>query len=173
MKYCMECGAKLLEKECINFGISEGMIPYCPHCGEFRFPVYNMAVSMVIFNLDYSKSLLIQQYGKKNNILTAGYVNKTENLEQALVREIHEEINIDIFDYKFNASEYFEKSNTLICNFIVRAKNEKFTLSDEVDFAEWYSIKEAKRVILKDSLAERFFDKAVAKVTSKDFLLSA
>ena len=115
MKYCMECGAELLEKECINFGISEGMIPYCPNCGEFRFPVYNMAVSMVIFNLDYSKSLLIQQYGRKNNILTAGYVNKTENLEQALVREIHEEINIDILDYKFNASEYFEKSNTNFC----------------------------------------------------------
>ena len=128
---------------------------------------------MVIFNADYSKSLLIQQYGKKRNILVAGYVNKTESLEQALVREISEEINLDILDYKFNASEYFEKSNTLICNFIVRAKNEKFTLSQEVDYAEWYSIKNAKEVILKDSLAERFFDKALAKVCKKDYLLSA
>lgn len=65
MKYCIECGAKLTEKECINFGLSEGMIPYCPICNEFRFPVYNTAVSMVIFNADYSKSLLIQQYGKR------------------------------------------------------------------------------------------------------------
>lgn len=173
MKYCIECGAKLTEKECINFGLSEGMIPYCPICNEFRFPVYNTAVSMVIFNADYSKSLLIQQYGKKRNILVAGYVNKTESLEQALVREISEEINLDILDYKFNASEYFEKSNTLICNFIVRAKNEKFTLSQEVDYAEWYSIKNAKEVILKDSLAERFFYKALAKVCKKDYLLSA
>lgn len=173
MKYCIECGAKLAEKECINFGLSEGMIPYCPICNEFRFPVYNTAVSMVIFNADYSKSLLIQQYGKKRNILVAGYVNKTESLELALVREISEEINLDILDYKFNASEYFEKSNTLICNFIVRAKNEKFTLSQEVDYAEWYSIKNAKEVILKDSLAERFFDKALAKVCKKDYLLSA
>ena len=150
MKYCIECGAKLIEKECINFGQSEG-----------------------IFNCDYSKSLLIQQYGRKKNILVAGYVNKCESLEQALVREIREEINLDILDYKFNASEYFEKSNTLICNFIVRSKSENFALSQEVDYAEWYSLKEAKRVILKDSLAEKFFDKAVEKVIAKNYLLSA
>ena len=173
MKYCIECGAKLIEKECINFGQSEGIVPYCPSCGEFRFPVYNTAVSMVIFNCDYSKSLLIQQYGRKKNILVAGYVNKCESLEQALVREIREEINLDILDYKFNASEYFEKSNTLICNFIVRSKNENFALSQEVDYAEWYSLKEAKRVILKDSLAEKFFDKAVEKGIAKNYLLSA
>ena len=47
MKYCIECGAKLTEKECINFGLSEGMIPYCPICNEFRFPVYNTAVSKI------------------------------------------------------------------------------------------------------------------------------
>ena len=76
MKYCNECGAELIEKECINFGISDGFIPYCPVCNEFRFPKYNVAVSAVIFNPDYSKILLIHQYGRPRNILVAGYVNK-------------------------------------------------------------------------------------------------
>lgn len=163
MKYCIECGTKLIKKECINFGLSEGLIPYCPKCCDFRFPRFNTAVSAVIFNRDYNKILLIQQYNRPKNILVAGYVNKGENLSHALIREIKEEVNLDVLDFKFNESEYYEKSDTLICNFIVRAANEDFKLSEEVDAACWYGIEEAKEVIYKGGLAEEFLEAAVSK----------
>lgn len=164
MKYCVQCGTELIEKECINCGISEGLVPYCPVCNEFRFPMYNVAVSAVIFNPDYSKILLIHQYGRPRNILVAGYVNKGENLSAALIREIKEEVNLDVRDYKFNDSAYYEGSNTLICNFIVRAENEDFSLSQEVDGAEWFDIETAKDVVYKGGLAEEFLNKAVSKI---------
>lgn len=166
MKYCTECGTKLTEKECINYGISDGLVPYCPVCQEFRFPKYNVAVSAVIFNPDYSKILLIQQYGKTRNILVAGYVNKGENLSSTLIRELKEEVNLDVKSYKFNESEYFNASNTLICNFIVQAENEYFSLSKEVDNAEWFDIETAKNVIYKGSLAEKFLNLAISKQLS-------
>ena len=164
MKYCIECGTQLVQKECINFGISDGLVPYCPYCKEFRFPMYNVAVSAVIFNPDYSKILLIQQYGRPRNILVAGYVNRGENLSYALVREIKEEVNLAVKSYKFNESEYYKGSNTLICNFIVQAENEDFSLSQEVDGAEWFNIETAKDVVYKGGLAEEFLNKAVSKV---------
>ena len=80
MEYCNKCGNKLTEKECVNCGISEGMVAYCENCNEFKFSMYNVAVSAVICNPDFSKILLIQQYGRPKNILVAGYVNKGENL---------------------------------------------------------------------------------------------
>ena len=40
MKYCSECGTKLIEKEC---GI-DGLVPYCPTCKQFRFPMFNSAI---------------------------------------------------------------------------------------------------------------------------------
>lgn len=166
MKYCSECGAELTEKECINFGISDGMIPYCPKCNEFRFPKYNVAVSAVIFNPEFSKILLIQQYGRPRNILVAGYVNKGENLSSALVREIKEEVNLDVKSYKFNESQYYNGSNTLICNFIVQAKDENFALSQEVDGAEWFDIETAKDVVYKGGLAEIFLNLAISKLPS-------
>lgn len=46
MKYCSECGTKLIEKEC---GI-DGLVPYCPTCKQFRFPMFNSAISTIIFN---------------------------------------------------------------------------------------------------------------------------
>lgn len=164
MKYCYTCGEKLIEKECFNCGVSDGILPYCPKCGEFRFPFFNSAVSMVIFNADYSKILLIRQYGRDINILVAGYVNKGETLEEALVRELKEEVGLEPLSFKFNESKYFEKSNSLISNFIVQAKDEEFTLNPEVDFAQWYSLDEAKAAVYKNSLAEHFLNLAVGKV---------
>ena len=167
MKYCTECGAKLTIKECFNCGISEGMVPYCPVCGEFRFPWFNVAASVVIFNRDCSKTLLIQQYGKGKNILVAGYVNKAETLEEALIREIKEEVGLCVEKFIFNESKYFEKSNSLICNFIVTTKNEEVRCNPEVDYAKWYSIEEAKNAVLKNSLAEEFLLKSLYTLPQK------
>lgn len=164
MNYCYKCGTKLTQKECFNCGISDGVFPYCENCGEFRFPFFNVAVSSVIFNKDYSKILLIQQYGKPFNILVAGYVNKTETLEQALIREIQEEVNLKVKDFKFNESSYFEKSNSLICNFIVCTENENFELTPEVDLANWFTVKNALKEVKENSLAKYFLNKAVKKL---------
>ena len=164
MAYCTECGTELVLKECFNCGISEGMIPYCPKCNEFRFPQFNCAVSMVIYNKDYSKILLIKQYNRNNNILVAGYVTKRENLETTLKRELKEEVGLNAISFRYNDSQYFEKSNTLICNFIVQVENEDFTLTSEVDSAQWYTKDEAKDVILKGGLAEHFLNLSLSKI---------
>ena len=43
-KHCTECGAELTVKELSG----EGEVPYCPACGQYRFPMYNVAVSMIV-----------------------------------------------------------------------------------------------------------------------------
>ena len=92
MKYCYECGERLTERELEN----EGIVQYCEKCGEYRFPIFSTAVSMIVENPDKTKILLIQQYGRKNNILVAGYVNKGENAESAVMREVMEETGLEI-----------------------------------------------------------------------------
>ena len=42
-KHCFECGTALIEKELKE----EGIVPYCPKCQQYRFPMYNVAVSMI------------------------------------------------------------------------------------------------------------------------------
>ncbi len=164
MNYCYKCGSRLILKECFNCGVSEGEVPYCEKCGEFRFPIFNVAASMIIYNKDFSKILLIKQYGRDFNVLVAGYVNKGEYLEETVRREVMEEVGLNVIDCKYNASRYFEKSNTLICNFIVQVSNENFTLNGEVDSAEWYSIKDAETAIKQNSLAEYFLKISTAKI---------
>lgn len=169
MLYCFKCGKKLTLKENFNCGVSEGLVPFCPSCNEFRFPFFNSAVSGIIYNSDYTKTLLIKQYGKDFNILVAGYVEKGETLEHALIREIKEEVGLEVKSFKFNQSQYFERSNSLICNFIVTVEEKTPTCNPEVDCAKWYTIEEAKESILKNGLAEHFFLLSLEKVlTNKE-----
>lgn len=156
MNYCSECGTKLVMKEKEH----EGDHPYCMHCQAYRFPVFYTAVSMIVRNPDHTKILLIQQYGSPHNILVAGYVDKKEQLEEAVIREVKEEIGLSVTDLSYNKSEYFPKANTLICNFVCTAASEDLRgVSDwEVDKAQWFSEEEILRVVKPNSLAKRFLE---------------
>ncbi|MGX8850532.1 NAD(+) diphosphatase [Amedibacillus sp. YH-ame10] len=154
MKHCFACGHKLEMRELEH----EGMTPFCPNCKEFRFPIFNTAVSMVVVNPKEDKILMIQQYGRESNILVAGYVNKGESGEDALRREMEEEIGRKVIKHRFMKTEYFPKSNTLIWNFAVMIDSEDLSgvCEWEVDKATWFTFEEAKESVKHDSLAERF-----------------
>lgn len=164
MKYCIECGNKLEKKYLKN----EGNIPYCNNCNKHRFPIFNTAVSMIVVNKNQNKILLIQQYNKKDFILVAGYVNKGENAENAVLREINEELGIQVSDIRYNSSQYFEKSNTLILNFTCIVLSEDLDgITDEVDFAAWFSIEKARENIKKNSLAQAFLENYIHSKTKR------
>ena len=97
-KHCFECGTALIEKELEE----EGIVPYCPKCQQYRFPMYNVAVSMIVVDEETGKILLIQQYGKPSYILVAGYVNRGEAEEHAVVREVREETGLEVEHIRFN-----------------------------------------------------------------------
>lgn len=153
MKYCVECGTKLIMKQCEG----EGMVPYCSKCKKFRFPQYNVAISIIILNPNKDKILLIKQYGKDHNILVAGYVNKGENPEHAVVREAMEEMGFKLSNICYLKSEYFKPSETLMINYLAVSDRENFDhMTSEVDSACWFIFEDAKKYIYKDSLAEKF-----------------
>ena len=154
-EYCQSCGTRLIEKELEH----EGIVPFCPSCGEFRFPMYNVAVSMIVRNEETGKILLIRQYGKDRYILVAGYVNRTEPLEHAVRREIKEETGMTVRSLRFNRSKFFEPSNTLMCNFTAFVKDDsEFSPNEEIDSWAWFTPDEAKRNIFQGSLAQEFLN---------------
>ncbi len=155
MKYCMECGTALTEKELEH----EGIIPFCPGCREYRFPMYNVAVSMIVVNEENRKTLLVKQYGKDFYRLVAGYVNRTETLEHAAVRELKEETGLTAERIRFNRTRFFDPSNTLMCNFTAFVKNDReLNPNYEIDSYAWFSFDEARENVNPEILAGRFLN---------------
>lgn len=151
MDYCMQCGTKLIKR----YLEGEGIVPYCPSCRDYRFPVFSTAVSMIVRNAE-GKIILIRQYGRDRFILVAGYVNKGENAEHAVRREVAEELGMTVTDLCFNRSRYFEPSNTLMLNFSVTVGEERPHPNREIDSYGIFTDEEAKKQIAHGSLAEQF-----------------
>ena len=89
----------------------------------------------------------------------AGYVNRGEQLEQAVVREVKEETGMTVSRIKFNRTNFFEPSNTLMCNFTAFVKdNSEMSPNSEIDSYQWFSPDEARKNIRPNSLAEQFLN---------------
>lgn len=154
-KHCWACGAALIEKPLEG----EGIVPFCPVCGEYRFPMYNTAVSMIVTDEKTGRILLIQQYGRPSYILVAGYVNRGESAENAVRREILEETGLHAGRIRFNRTRFFEPSNTLMCNFTAFVSDaDRLHTNREVDRYRWFSPADARRNIRPNSLAAAFLN---------------
>jgi NAD+ diphosphatase len=149
----MECGTKLI----IMHHEHEGEVPFCPNCNDYRFPIYSSAVSMVVVNKDFTKTLLIKQYGRDLDILVAGYINKGETAEEAVYRELKEEVGLTPISIKFQKSHYWEKSNALLFNFLCVVDDENITPNFEIDSYKWYDLKEAYNIVDKTRLVGKFY----------------
>lgn len=154
MKYCTECGTKLVSKYLES---EQTNIPYCESCQQFRFPIFNTAVSMIVTDKKTDKILLIQQYNRPKYVLVAGYINKGEAVEEAVVREVKEETGLDVVSYQLNKTKYFAPSNTLMINFkVVVEDGSQIHCNEEVDTYAWFTKEEAKENIYQGSLAQEF-----------------
>ena len=154
MNYCMQCGTRLHLKQ-HHF---EGDVPYCDTCGEFRWPMYNTAVSMIVMNEEKDKVILIRQHHKPVYVLVAGYVNRGEDAEDAARREVMEELGLKVKDVHFNRSHFYPPTNTLMLNFTVTVAEHEAHPNWEVDSWRWFSIAESCANIKPDSVAQGFLN---------------
>lgn len=159
MKYCSECGTKLVMKE---NGI-DGLVPYCPHCRKFRFTKFSSAISAIIFNPAKDKVLLLKQYGNPAYILLSGYINPGENAKQTLKREMWEEAKLQVAQFHYNDNAYFAAHDVLIHNYAVVATSEQLNPNNEIDRYAWVPVDEVLDQIMPHSLAKSFVEEWFAK----------
>ena len=153
--HCPACGAPLVEKALAG----EGLVPWCEQCGAFRFNKFNVAVSMIVRAGDGGDILLIQQYGRAQYILVAGYVNRGEPAEDAARREIMEETGLEAIRLRFNRTRFYEPSNTLMINFTAVVRDPgALKCNGEIDAWRWFSPADARANIRPGSLAAEFLN---------------
>ena len=162
--YCRECGEKLTLRFCEN----EGLIPYCEKCSGYKFPLFSIAVSMVVTNRTQDKILLAKHVEDDDFILFAGYIKKGENAEKAIPREIKEELGLEVVKAKYMSSRYHAKKDVLMLNFIVIVEEKALKVAqNEIAEARWCTPEEAVQLIRKGTTAEFFLNNAIKELKKK------
>ena len=154
--YCPECGTKL-EKRIME---NEGVVGFCPGCKEHWFPVFNAACSMIVLDEKRENALLVKQYGKDYYVLVAGYINRGEEPEATVTREIREETGLQTVSVKYNRSHYFKPNNVLMLNFEAVVKGE-MKPNSEIDSYEWIKLEDAPGNMKDGTLARQFMEEYI------------
>ncbi len=146
-KYCPFCGEKLVEKRAGD----DGNVPFCPQCDKFWFDSFSSCVIILVANEYNEIALLRQNYMSVNHAtFVSGYITPGENAETAAVREVKEELGLDLESIHYAGSYWFGKKDLLMIGFIGFAKKSDFVLSGEVDSAQWVPAMEAPLTMFPD-----------------------
>lgn len=153
-RYCPQCGNKT-EKKIIG---DDGNVPYCTIC---NIPLFSFSYSCILTLVidENSNFAFIQQDNRPEHLYVgvAGYPMQGEIFEDAVKREVMEEIGLTVDKVKYIKSYYYIKKDMIMVGFVSVVKHSDFILSREVDNAKWFTKDEVIKVLPVGSIILQLF----------------
>ena len=155
-RFCGRCGTPthLDEKD---------MMLKCPECGQVHYPRIAPAIIVAIRK---GNELLMAQHSYHDTIryaLIAGFVEPGEAIEEAVHREVSEEVGIRIKNLKYMKSQSWPFPNSLMLGFTAEYESGDIKVDgDEIVRAKWFKKDEITRyksdISISDWLIQNFID---------------
>ena len=143
-KYCPECGTKLTE---IQAG-DDGMVPYCVPCVKRWFDSFHSCVIVLVYNENDEIALSRQGYlSRQYATLTSGFITPGETAEECALREVKEELGLELESLEYTGTYWFGMRDQLMHGFNGFAHKQELVLSEEIDSAEWIPALEAPGIM--------------------------
>lgn len=159
-KFCPHCGNQLGKKEIGD----EGVIPFCGNCDVPLWDMFTTSVIAAVVNEQDEVVLLRQNYvSETKHVCVAGIMKIGESAEDTVVREIAEEIGLTVKEVTYIRSYPYDKKEMLMLGFMAVVEKEEFTLSGEVDSAEWVTFDEALPLLREGSIAWQLVKEVIGK----------
>jgi NAD+ diphosphatase len=133
--YCGRCGTatEAHEKE---------LARRCPACAALHFPRISPAVITLVHRGD-DEVLLASDHRFRRGFfaLLAGFVEPGETLEQAVAREVREEVGVEVEDVRYFGSQAWPFPSQLMVGFTARHRSGEIRVQeDEIAEARWFHI---------------------------------
>ena len=155
-KFCGKCGGITRHKK-------EERAVFCPSCNTTIYPKISPAIIVAILGND--KILLARGVNFRSNFysLVAGYVDIGESIEDAVVREVKEEVGIDIKNIRYYKSQPWPFSGSMMIGFIADADDTQPIRIDknEIIDAAWFSSTDLPNHPQNRSIAGELIEKFV------------
>jgi NAD+ diphosphatase len=150
--FCGRCGARLRTK-------TTERAKECPICGQLHFPRLAPAIIVLVERgrellLARSRHFLPGMYS-----VLAGFVEPGESLEEAVVREVREEVGVTVKDIKYFGSQTWPFPHSLMIGFTATYAGGEIALDDsEIEDAGWFTTDNLPAIPGKISIARKLID---------------
>jgi NAD+ diphosphatase len=133
--YCPRCGGATDIRQ-------SGHVRHCAQCGVDHFPRTDPAVIVAITD-PVTDSLLLARntaWPQKRFSTLAGFVEPGESLEDAVVREVAEEVGVTVAAVRYAASQPWPFPASIMIGFFGEASDTRITVDhDEIAEARWFT----------------------------------
>jgi NAD+ diphosphatase len=161
-RYCGACGEETED-------VAGERARKCPSCSLLLFPRLAPAVITLVERDEDGRALLARgaQFPLPMYSCLAGFVEPGETLEQAVVREVREEVGIEVGDVRYWGSQPWPFPHSLMIGFSARWVSGDLVLDErEIADAGWYAADELPMVPPGMSIARRIIDDWVERTTA-------
>lgn len=149
-EYCPHCGKKLIKKEIGD----EGLTPFCEKCGVPLWDMFTTSIIAAVVNEENEIALLRQDYvSTAKYVCVAGIMKIGESAEETVIREVKEEIGLDVAGLEFVKSYPYDKKEMLMLGYKAVVKKADFVISGEVDSAKWVKYEDALNLLREGGIA--------------------
>ena len=151
-QFCGRCGAPMEAK-------ATERAKLCPRCGLHHFPRLAPAIIVLV---ERGRALLLarsRHFAKGMYSVIAGFVEPGETLEEAVVREVREEIGISIKEIRYFGSQPWPFPHSLMIGFTATYEDGEIVLDDsEIEDARWFTRDNLPPLPGKISIARKLID---------------
>ncbi len=132
-QYCGQCAAPTVQ-------LSGQRVKCCPNCNLRQYPKLSPAVIMLIYRGDEVLLARAPRFRAGLYSVLAGFVEPGESLEEAVAREVKEEVGIEIKNIQYFGSQPWPFPKSLMIGFVAEYDSGLLTLDPvEIEAAEWFS----------------------------------
>ena len=157
--FCSKCGSSNVvslggyQLECTN-----------STCGALSFPRVDPVVIIMIISRDNSKCLLGRSHYYPEKIISplAGFIGPGEAIEDAIKREIKEEVGLACTDIRFWGNPPWPFPSSLMLGCFATAEEDQINVNhDELAFADWFTRKQLEE-ILRNPDGDKIFPQSIS-----------
>lgn len=132
-QFCGKCGTAMIDRR------SE-LARKCPNCNFLSYPRLSPAVIMSIIRDDHILLARSPRFPAGMYSTLAGFVEPGETLEDAVSREIFEEVSLCVDNIQYIASQPWPFPHSLMIGFVSTYKSGEILIDDkEIEDARWFS----------------------------------
>ena len=151
-QYCGCCATPMEQSQ-------QERVKHCPKCGLRQYPRLSPAVIMLVYRGSEVLLARAPRFRAGMYSVLAGFVEPGESLEETVIREVREEVGVEIEDIQYFGSQPWPFPNSLMIGFTARYASGDIVIdSTEIESAAWFTKDSLPPVPGKLSIARKLID---------------